>query len=483
MKRRAVFFSCLFFILGVGIASFLPERLIRFNFGIFVCFAVGLILTFVFYPRKFFVYALWASFLFFGIWRFFIGIPENTPDKIWFYNGKEAVFWGAVAAEPEYSTKNQKLKIKSFWVGNFDRKIKGNILVFTDLYSEYKYGDILEIKGELTTPEKFEDFAYDKYLARYDIYSICYSPEIRLLKESDLGREEFFSKKKLFLPVWFYGNIFVLKKKIRETINIGLPEPEAGLARAMVLGYKSGVPERIRDNFSYAGLSHILAISGLHIGIIIAIIFNFILFLGAERKYAFYFTVIWLIFYVILIGVPASAARAGIMGFLVLFALHSGRLNRLDYALAITAAIFCFINPKQLMADIGFQLSFLAVLGIAWFYPIFSQKILLFFKEEKNRAGKIIFNSFAVTLSAQIFTLPIIACNFKIISLISPLSNLLVLWALPFILISIFIGLFLSSVFFPFAVFFFLPATLLIKYVILISGLLVRIPFAYFIFK
>lgn len=482
-KRRVVFLTCIFFIIGVGIASFLPERLNVFHLEIFILFAFLLILVFISWPKKSFQVFLWSAFLFLGIWRLFISIPENTPDKILFYNEQEINFLGVISTEPDIRETNQKLEIESFFLKNSEKEIRGKVLITTNIYPEHSYGDILEIKCELKKPEKFNDFSYDKYLARFDIYSACWWPELKNISKSSLFEKEQTARDKLVLPTWFFKNIFALKKILHQKINSGISEPEASLANAMVLGYKRGIPNDLREKFSFAGLSHIAAISGMHISIIILIIFNFSLFVGLKRQHSFYLCCLFLIFYISLIGFPASAFRASLMGFLVLLAVHVGRISRLDHTLVLTATILLLINPKQLMSDIGFQLSFLAVLGIAYLYPIFKKKISIFFKNNGNRFLEAILNILAVTVSAQIFTLPIVFYNFKTISLISPLANLLVLWSLPFVLISVFAGLILSFLFPALSVLFFSPASLLLKYIIFVSEFLVKIPFSFFFFK
>ena len=129
---------------------------------------------------------------------------------------------------------------------------------------------------------------------------------------------------------------------------------------------------------------------------------------------------ITLISYIILIGVPASAIRAGIMGFLVMFCFYIGRLNNLTRSLVFTAVILLLINPKLLRDDIGFQLSFLAVFGIAYLFP----KLNKWSDKIGITKCKKIKNIFFITISAQIFIFPILMINFSQVSLISPISNL-----------------------------------------------------------
>ncbi len=141
----------------------------------------------------------------------------------------------------------------------------------------------------------------------------------------------------------------------------------------------------------------------------------------------------------------------------------------------LAGAILLFINPKLLRDDIGFELSFLAVLGITYLYPLLDK----WFERLKIPRLKGIRDIFNVTISAQVFTLPVIAYNFSQISIIAPLANLLVLWILPFLMIFILGALVLSLVFPVWSVLFFLPSFLILKYIIFIAVLLTGVPYSY----
>jgi len=213
----------------------------------------------------------------------------------------------------------------------------------------------------------------------------------------------------------------------------------------------------------------------MHISILAALVMAMLLGLGLARRYAFYLASLFLIAYIVLIGVPASAMRAGLMGFLVLWALNLGRLSKLTNSLVLAASILLLFNPRLLRDDVGFQLSFLAVLGIVHVYPLLDQ----WFDKIKNPKFKGIRDIFIITIAAQAFTLPIIAYNFSQVSLIAPLSNLLVLWTLPLLMIAVLVAIILSFLYPPLAVVFFLPAWLLLTYIIKAAELAVTIPYSY----
>jgi competence protein ComEC len=256
---------------------------------------------------------------------------------------------------------------------------------------------------------------------------------------------------------------------MRDRIDRGLFEPSASLAGAIILGDKKGLPADLRTTFAQAGISHITAISGLHISILAALVMGALLGAGLPRRYAFYLSVLFLVIYIMLIGLPASAMRAGLMGFLVLWALELGRLSRLTNSLVLAAAILLFVNPRLLRDDTGFELSFLAVAGIAYFYPPIDAWIgRRLERSPRLRPGKIVkaaASVMALTVSAQIFTLPVIAYNFSFVSVIAPLTNLLVLWCLPPLMVMIMAALGISFLLPGLAVISFTPAWLLLGYI------------------
>ena len=471
-------FACLSFILGIGLGSFLPApfsgRPVWWFFGLAAA-AVAAVLG---WRLKIFrTAALVWLFVFFGLWRYEIGQPQFTPADSAYYNGEKAVITGVVADEPDRRDTNMKLEIASESIsvgagldlplrgdGSDSLPVKGKVLVTTHLYPPYRYGDELRLECDLAAPEAFDGFAYDRYLARYDIYSVCYYPEIAKTGE---GRGNF-----------FYAAVFRLKDKLRLAIDRGLAEPRSSLARAILLGDKKGLPAELRTAFARSGLSHITAISGLHISIVAALVMSALLGLGLARRWAFYIASAFLCGYIILIGLPASALRAGLMGFLVLYALHCGRLNKMVNSLVFAAALLLMFNPLLLKNDIGFQLSFLAVAGIVYVYPLLKSLAAGLKFSAAGPAGKTA-DIFALTLAAQVFTWPIIAYNFSQISVIAPLANLFALWTLPLFITAGVGALILGALAPVLAGPLFLPAGLLLSYIIAVGERTAGLPGSY----
>lgn len=460
-KSKIFLACCLFFIIGIAVASFSPKIFLNPDLYWFALAMILFVLLILFFKkRNFRITLLWGLFFCLAVWRYAISLPIDGIDKIWHYNEQKVVFSGVVIAEPDIRSDNIKLKIKSESISGISEKISGQVLVTANLYPRYDYGDRLEIACELKQPEEFSGFAYDRYLARYDIYSVCYYPKITLLEKNQGNR--------------LYGKIFQFKAGLYKTINRGLTGQEASIAGPIILGGQQGVNEDLRDAFSRTGLTHIMAVSGSNISILAGIVLFVFLGLGLDRKYSFYGSVAFLIIYVILVGSPASAVRAGVMGFLVLWALYLGRLNKITNALAFAAALMLLFNPRLLRDDVGFQLSFGAILGLVYCYPIIDRWL------ESVRIPRLwgARDVVGVTLAAQIFTLPIIAYNFSQISIISPLANLLILWTIPVLMAVILVALLLGFIFPGFSFLFFFPAWLILKYIIFTVESLARFRYA-----
>lgn len=402
---------------------------------------------------------------------------EKVSSDIAYYNGHNLTFNGRVCEEADVDYKSRRLTVCALG------KNSGNVLVTADLYPIYDYGDFISLTGELKSPPVFDGFDYENYLARYDIYSVMYYPKIELVSGRKLGfRQKFFRR-------LLDGKQFLVAK-----INANLPEPESGLANAILLGYRRTVLREDLDIFSRVGLSHMIAISGSHITIMSAMMINFLLALGLKRRHALKIIFGFLILYPLVTGLSASAVRSAIMGGLAFLALYYHRNSSLIRALIFSAAIMLMVNPLLLKSDIGFQLSFAAILGIIYIYPfgeaardkfidrlengkfVFGKFKLKRFKLRKGTKKIIItlIDTINLTLVSQIVILPIALVNFKQFSVIAPLANILVLWTFPLLLASLIIGLFFSIVLPFLEIIWFFPSYLLLKYIFVVSNLLAK---------
>ncbi|MFH1188152.1 MAG: ComEC/Rec2 family competence protein [bacterium] len=415
-KSQLFLIANLFFIIGI-LAGFF----INFSpFYLYIIFLILLIFLAIFYNKNFIkIFLLILCFLTFGIWRYNFGLPKIDESHISFYNESKVEFIGIINEEPDERIDNIKLTIASKELNS--KIVSSNVLITTNLFPKFSYGDELKISCKLQTPESFDDFAYDKYLSRYDIYSVCYYPQIELLNKNKGNK--------------FFAGIYKFKDKLKLVIGQSLAEPQSSLLSAIILGSKRGIPKDLADNFSKAGISHIIAISGIHIAILAAILLYLGIIFGLNRNQAFYFSASFLFFYIALIGFPASAVRAAIIGFLALFAMRLGRLSKAINAILFACSLMLLINPL-LVYDIGFQLSFLAAFGLIYVLPILEKPLEKLTKNwELSGLLKPFLSLILITLSVQIATLPAVLYHFGRLSIAAPIVNILTMPLLPFIMI------------------------------------------------
>lgn len=319
---------------------------------------------------------------------------------------ENSTFEAVVTQPPRIAHANQKLYVLS-------PSVPGKIYVKTGRYPEYKYGDTLQITCTLQKPEPIEDFAFDTYLARYGVYSICVRPQIKNLQR--------------FSGQGIFKLLYDIRNRVRSEIKTVWPEPVASLLLGVILGIQDDIPDGIVQQFRITGTIHILVVSGMHVMIIAQLLASFGL-RWFSRKSLFWIVLAVLIGFCIITGLAASVIRATIMGVLPILARSYGRQPIMHYSLAFVAASMVAWNPYILLYDAGFQLSFLATLGLIYFQPLM-QRCCWWLPTKFGLQ-----ETLSTTLAATIPTTPFILYTFGSVSLISPLTNMLVVPVSTFML-------------------------------------------------
>ncbi|MDO8568152.1 MAG: ComEC/Rec2 family competence protein, partial [Dehalococcoidales bacterium] len=352
------------------------------------------------------------------------------PDSLQNYNGRGVVsIRGMIASDPDTGDKGTSLelaaseiKLDAGW-----QTIKGTTRVFVPRYPAYHYGDILLVTGKLEIPSQLADFDYKGYLEQRGIYSTMLFPKIELL---DTGRG-------FKPPAWVY----LLRSRLAGTLAQALPEPQASLAQGILLGIRGNIPASVKADFYQTGTTHILAISGMNLGILTGILLGLWMWLLGRRHYIYVWLTLGVIWsYTLLTGMQPPVVRAAIMASVFLAAELLGRQRSAMVALTLAAAIMVGVNPGVLR-EASFQLSFMAMAGLVWLYPplqALGRRIV------QSRLGEsslmsiicLVSDALAVTLAATIAVWPLVAYYFGIISLVGPLATLLVIPALPAIIIT-----------------------------------------------
>ncbi len=452
------------FLLGSRVYLLLPGLI----FGILLIFSI-----FWKYPvqqqvvygagKKLVVAGFCILFLVLGIWRYQNFELEILNNELRKYNNQEKTITliGVINDEPDIRDTNTKLIVEVNQIQNKNNSypVKGKILITVNRYPEYQYGNKLKIIGKLENPPIFEGFNYQDYLKKEGIYSVMSWPKIEVLGQGSGN------------PI--YKILFSFKNKFKETSRNFFSPPQEGILEALIFGDEGNISDEWKEKLNLTGTRHIVAVSGMNITIISALILSFLMALGFWRSQAFYLSIILIILYILMIGAPASAVRAGIMGCLFLIAQYFGRLSAASRAVIFALTVMLFINPLLLKLDIGFQLSFLAMMGIIHLQPIFSD----FLKKIPNFRFFPVKTTLSSTLSAQVFTLPILIYNFGYISLISPLTNILIVPFLAPITILIF-AFGIIGILYPLGFLLSFPIWLCLTYIIKIIEFSAKIPFA-----
>lgn len=236
--------------------------------------------------------------------------------------------------------------------------------------------------------------------------------------------------KKFYEPLWYhYPSIW--RQSLKDQIDDNFSKDTAGFAKALLLGDRAGIDYETNTAFKLSGISHIIAVSGLHV----SILFGLIYFLTFKRRFLTAMIGIpCVILFAAIAGFSPSVTRASIMQCLMMIALLFDREYDPLTALGFSALVMQIVNP-YVVTSISFQLSMGCMLGIF----LFSERIRGWLMDAK-RLGRVngkltrwFSSSVSVTLSAMVFTTPFVAVYFGAVSLVSVLTNLLTLWVVTFI--------------------------------------------------
>lgn len=319
------------------------------------------------------------------------------------YEGKkEGVFYAKVISEAE-----EKNYVYSYQAEIDNKKF---ILYIPKDVEKLEYGSIIKINAqytEATRDRNYGGFNYKTYLRTKKIYGIFNVEDVEIVKNGS-------------------DNIIIkLRKYIKSKLREKLKKENSELAISLIVGDRSHISSEVEDNFKKANLMHMLAISGAHFSYVI-LIATFISNRLQHKRLGQLIQIIAIIFFMNLTGNTASVVRAGIMSILLIGSSICKRQNDSLNNIAISAIIQIINNP-YIIFDSGFMLSYSGVLGIILFYKKISEHIH--------------FKSIALTISANIFIIPIMIYNFHTISASFIISNICASWLLGIIIILEFISL------------------------------------------
>lgn len=452
------------FFAGVFVSSFVTFNL---SFSLFFALA-GVVFVLVSYfkivPRKpFLLFAIFLIFFSAGVLRFYSKDASQQKHLLDNFVGEEVEVVGVVAREVEHRQSTQRLLIETQTVTllreEYPAEVK--VLVSTELFPEISYGDRVKVAGELARPENFtteigKEFDYENYLRKDGIFYTMSFVNVEVLASGEGNALK--------------SGILKLKGRFLESIESIIPVPESSLLSGLLLGVKESLGKDLEQDFIDTGLVHVIVLSGYNVTIIAEAIIKTLSFVSISA--GIYIGGFAILLFAVMTGAGATIIRASIMALLALIARATGRPYAITRALLLAAFIMVLHNPYILVFDISFQLSFLATLGLIYLSPVFEKFFRFLPKAFAIREIT------SATLATQLFVLPFILYKIGNLSLIAPITNLLVL---PLIPATMFYG-FLTGLFglvtnFLGAPFGFI-AYLLLKFEIGVVELFAKLPFA-----
>mgnify|MGYP000203966679 FL=1 len=358
--------------------------------------------------------------------KYYEGIFENKYKNI--NEDDEISIIGTIVSdsqEKEYKTK-YILKIDTI---NSNKKYKNTkVILYTKKGKEtLKYGDKIELVGNFKLAKERRNpggFDYRFYLKTKKIYGIVTTKNTKRLKENNVNIISMIANK----------TANVIKNQSKKLLE----NKKACLLIGLLIGDTDEIDEETKEDFRNSNLTHMLAVSGLHVSYVLLAVNYIITKVKIHKKLSKIIVMLLILFFILVTGATPSVLRAGTMTiYLILGGIFYRRISVFS-SLNLSLLVIIIMNPYCLF-DVGLQLSYAGTIGIVYLYPIIKEKIY-------NKA-----NSILITISANIVIIPIMMYNFNIISLTFFISNLL---AGPIIGIIIILGfsiIIISLIFFPIA--------------------------------
>lgn len=353
------------------------------------------------------------------VWLFVAGIVRSqaaampAADAISGFDGRFVELRGVVAEEPDVRERSALLRVRvQLTVGGTRTQpvwqpASGIVQLRVPLSQNYAYGDLLDVRGTVQPPPTLPGFDYGQYLARQGVQSVMSYAHITVVGGG--GGDP------------LHAAIFALRQRIAASVAEALPEPEASLQRAILIGSHSATFSDLTPDFIRTGMIHIIATSGFKVAIAGGAILALATPLLGKRRAALA-ALLGVGVYILLTGATPAGVRAGLMWGLALGALLVGRPAASLQGLTLAAAGMVAVQPAVL-GDTGFQMSAGATAGILLLQPRFEVWL--------HHLPGWLAEPVGVTLAAQVGTLPVTMVGFQQVSLVAPLANLVCLPVLP----------------------------------------------------
>ncbi|MGJ1449426.1 ComEC/Rec2 family competence protein [Sphingobacterium spiritivorum] len=396
----------LVFLLGISLGFGLENMVFSVFYleAILVFFLLITILSFVFRTSHpfghMYMWGLYILICLSGLWKTVKENPLHKPDHFSAYGDQQLV--GIIADEIVVKNRIVRFPVRIIaGVNNSgSEKRSGNLLVMIkreESTERLQYGDKLILQAaikDVSPPFNPGEFDYQSYLSHQNIWQHTF---LNPAQYHVLGHHE-------GNPVLRFA--LEMRRKIVKRFRQYIRDDIAfQVATAIILGYRSEMDKETITAFSNTGTIHVLSVSGMHVGLVFWIL-SFLLKglarwkAGRSIQHVILLAFIWM--YVVLTGLSPSALRAGLM---ISFFVVSNMLGKdlKSYNTIASSAFFMLLTNTKLLADLGFQLSYLAVLGIMTVLPLLNKLYL-----PKGKYLKIFMEYMYISIAAQLFTLPLV---------------------------------------------------------------------------
>lgn len=379
---------------------------------------------------------------------------DNYYTAVAAYAGRTVTGGMVMFVEPSFSSQRLTVRVETA------PQQSARIYVYARRYPVYLAGDILLFSCRLQDIAPSDEVRFDRFAERRAITHACFYPPLVRSGHADSIR----------------SRVFAVKEYARTVLIRSFHEPVSSLLLAVTIGNTRELPDDLRQSFSLSGLVHVLSVSGFHMTLIMVTLEQIGTALGAGRRTRLATVMLFIFGYLVLLGFPPAAVRAALLGSSVAFARVLGRRASGLHVLLITAACMAIRNPLIVVWDVGFQLSFLSMLGIV----LFSRQLATALTSVPNFFG--MRQSVAMGIAAYICIAPVLIYHYGILSLAGIVATAVVGPVFSWLLIGTLVFIGIGSV--PIIGHLFqAPLVTLASYAIAVADSAARLPFSVVTFE
>lgn len=416
--RRPAFLTACWFGFGTLVQAVNPLPIGHWVLAVLGCLMIGATVAFYLKSEGTGTILLCGILVLLGAVRFDLGVQHISSDHyVRLLRDGEARVSGRVVSEPEQRATGWRAEVdvRHIAYGDTTWQTSGVLLVsFGARIPMMTFGDSVAFRAILQIPQPARNpgaFNYQEYLELRGIRALARVTKTEEVLAHTVRR-----------GVWWLELIAPIRRTIQRAVDFNLSGGPAGLLKGILLGDKQAVPADVREWFTRCGVNHVLAVSGLHVGLIASIGFFGLRMCGLGRGLTAILTVSLCWVYALVTGLPPSVIRACVMATVVIVGQWGGWETDGWNALGVACLIGLIYRPADIL-DVGFQLSFTATAGILLLY----RPVLNLLPQWGGRLFQgSIWGPLAVSVAAQLATMPFIVTYFGIVSIVGIVANLII---------------------------------------------------------